>query len=541
MSHFSFARALAALLLFFTIPVQSAQAPKLVVTLIVDQLRADYLDRFQSDFTTNGFKLLTEAGALMTFARYNYTPTVTGPGHASFLSGSGPAMHGILGNDFYDRKLRKELYCAGDNTVSGVGTTNSDGKMSPRNMIGGTIADEMRLALGSKVISAALKDRGAIFPAGKKPAGAFWYDEKIGAMVSSTYYMTNLPTWVDEFNARQLPATWRGQEWNRLLPEERYHAIDKGPGEGKLTGTNDTLFPHTINNPTNAVFDILGNNPFGDEYVTEFALAAIDAEKLGQGGKTDILCLSFSSLDGCGHTFGPYSQEIQDHMIRLDRQFARLFRRLDERIGLKNCLIVLAADHAVAPIPEFAAEENLGGQRFDPAKFLTDLMSALDDQWGDGKYFITPKFHYGDLYFNHDTLRAKGISVAAFSNFIREYALTNGPFQAVYTREQLLAGRAGGRIGELVLNGYNHERSGDLVFVLKPYVIPGTSKTGTTHGSPFAYDTRIPIAFYGAPFKPGRYADEFYITDIAATMAAALRITEPAMSIGKPCVRILNP
>lgn len=530
---------LAALLLLWP-ATRAAQPPKLVVTIMVDQLRADYLDRFAPDFTTNGFKLFTEQSAYMTFARYSYAGTVTGPGHASYLSGAGPAMHGILGNDFYDKKNRREIYCASDATVTGIGTTNSDGKMSPRNMIGGTIADEMRLHFGSKVISGALKDRSAIFPAGKQPTGAFWYDEKIGHMVSSSYYMTNLPTWVEDFNARALPASYKGQTWDRLLPESRYKMSDKGIAEGKMSGTNDTLFPHTINSPTNALFDVLGNNPFGDQFLAEFALAAIDGEKLGQSETTDMLAISFSSPDGCGHTFGPYSHEIHDQIVRLDRQLARIFARLEERVGLSNCLIVLAADHAVAPIPEFAKEHGLGGARFDSGKFMTELMSALDEEFGSGKYFNPPKFQNADLYLNHQTLREKNLSALEVSNFIREYALRSGHFQAVFTRDQLLEGRVTGLLGQLVFNGYNQERSGDLVFVLKPYAVPGTGKTGTSHGSPWAYDTHIPVAFFGAPFKPGRYADEFYITDIAATMAAALRINEPAMSIGKPAIRILK-
>lgn len=538
MFRFSF---LAALLLLVSVSgARAAQPPKLVVTIIVDQLRYDYLERFAPNFTTNGFKLLTEGGAFMTFAHYDYAITVTGPGHATFLAGAGPAMHGILGNDFYDKKNRREIYCASDATVSGIGTTNSDGKMSPRNMIGGTVADEMRLAFGSKVVAAALKDRGAIFPAGRQPHGAYWYDEKIGAMVSSSYYMTNLPAWVEAFNERKLPESMKGKEWVKLLPEEQYVFTDKGFGEGKLSGTNDSVFPHTINSPTNVLYDIMGNNPSGDEYVTEFALAAIEGEALGQGEKTDLLHLSFSSLDGCGHTFGPNSHEVQDQMARLDRQFARIFSRLDEKVGLKNCMIVLSADHAVAPTPEFAKEMGFAAGRVDTGKFMTELMSALDDEFGSAKYFNPPKFVNADLYLDHAQIKGRGVSAERVSNFIREFALASGHFQAVFTREQLLNGNAHGELGKRVLNSYNHERSGDLVFVLKPYFIPGTGKTGTTHGSPWGYDTHVPVAFYGAAFKPGRYADPFNFTDIAAMMAAALGINEPAMSIGKPLPKILR-
>lgn len=516
-----------------------AGAPKLVVAIAVDQLRYDYLERFEPHFTRNGLRLLTERGAFMTFGRYNYMPTVTGPGHASYLSGGGPAMHGILGNSWYNKKTRKEIGCVADSSVQSVGTTNSAGQASPKHFIGATLADQMRLQFGSKVISAALKDRGAILPAGKKPAGAYWYDSSTGRMVTSTHYRTNLPAWVEQFNGRRLPNQYAGRVWERLLPEDQYQHPDVGVGEGTLEGETNSVFNHVISVSTNGVVHFTPT-PFGDEYLTEFALEAIDAEELGRQGRTDMLCLSFSSLDGCGHTFGPYSQEVEDHVLRLDRQLARIFRHLDRRIGLRNVVIVLTADHGVAPIPAYARALGLDGST-EGGSFMTDLMSHLDRQFGSGKYFLTAGLYYGNIYLNHDTLREKRLSVAEVSESIRDYALNTGLVQACYTRAQLLNGDAPGWIGQCVLNGYNAERSGDVVVVPKPFLLPGSGKTGTTHGSPYSYDTRVPILFYGKPFKAGRYPDAFYITDIAATLASALRCEEPPGSTGIPCVRILAP
>ncbi|MBX3733510.1 MAG: alkaline phosphatase family protein [Verrucomicrobiae bacterium] len=516
-----------------------AGAPKLVIAITVDQLRGDYLDRFEPHFSTNGFRLLTERGAFMTFARYNYAPTVTGPGHASFLSGCGPAVHGILGNSWFDRRTRKEVGCVADTSVQGVGTTNAAGQASPHRLIGGTLADEMRLQFESKVISLALKDRGAILPAGKKPAGAYWYDSGTARFVSSTHYMTNLPAWVEQFNERQLPQSYDGRVWDRLLPEDQYAFADIGIGEAHLEGETNSVFPHVIRSTTNGVVQFFPT-PFGDEFTTEFALAALDAEGLGQRGRPDLLCLSFSSLDGCGHKFGPYSQEVQDHVLRLDRQLERLFNHLDQRLGLEQVMIVLTADHGVAPTVEYSKAMGLDGTT-EGGSFMTDLMTRLDQQYGSGKYFLTPALSNGNLHLNHETLRDKQLSLAAVTSFIREYALGTGLFQACFTRDQLLAGTAPGWIGQCVLNGYNPERSGDLVLVHKPFAIPGGSATGTTHGSPYAYDTRVPVLFFGSGFRPGRYADDFHITDIAATLASALRCLEPAGSFGTPCVRILTP
>jgi arylsulfatase A-like enzyme len=262
---------------------------------------------------------------------------------------------------------------------------------------------------------------------------------------------------------------------------------------------------------------------------------------LGQKeNRTDLLCVSFSSNDMGGHTFGPYSHEIQDLIFRLDRQFEKLFNHIDEKIGLQNVVIVLTADHAIAPIPEFAKMMGLDGSRFSPAAWMTNLVGQLEDKYGTGKYFRTMKIPHGDLFLNSAIFREKGIETANVTSYIRDQALASGLFQAAFTREQLLNGNAPGWIGQTVLNGYNPERGADLMLVPKPYSIGGTNTTGTAHGTPFSYDTRVPVFFFGRPFKPGRYADEFYITDIAPTLSAALRITEPPGSIGKVAVRILS-
>lgn len=516
-----------------------AEPPKLVLTIIVDQMRYDYLEQSPHLFAPNGFRLLLERGAFMTSAKYNYFPTVTAPGHASYLSGCGPAVHGILSNEWFDKKNGKDLYCCADTNVTAVGTTNKS-QMSPRNFIGATVGDQMRLAFNSKVIGISLKDRAAILPAGKKPAAAYWFDNKTGNFITSTYYMTNLPQWVSDFNEKKIGQSYVGKTWDRLYDASEYMFTDAGFGEGKInTQTNDTtLFPHTILVSTN-IENVL-ETPFGDELLTQFAIATLDNEQLGQTNHPDLLTLSYSSPDLVGHIFGPYSHEHQDLVYRLDRQLDKLFNHIDEKIGLKNVVIVLTADHAVAPTPEFAREMGLDGSRYNTGEFMTNLQTHLEGKFGAGKFFRSMKMAYGDIFLNHDTLREKSIPVAAISSYIRDYAYGTGLIQACFTREQLLDGNAAGWIGQCVLNGYNPERGADLVLVGKPFAIPGKEKTGTTHGTPYAYDTRVPVLFFGAPFKPGRFPDEFYITDIAPTLSAALHIEEPPGSIGKVATRILS-
>jgi arylsulfatase A-like enzyme len=313
---------------------------------------------------------------------------------------------------------------------------------------------------------------------------------------------------------------------------------DDAPGEGWLSHETNNVFPHLIHASTNN-FDAVLQSPFGDELLTEFAIAAIDGERLGQGDRPDMLCVSFSSNDMVGHVFGPYSHEIQDLTFRLDRQFERLFNHIDEKIGLDKVVIVWTADHAVQPTPEFASLMGLGGQRWNSGTFYTNLLAHLKREYGAGKYFQSNKLPYG-LYLNQDTLRRKRLDAEKVCGVIREFSLTSGFIQACFTRKQLLDGNAPSWIGQCVLNGYNPERGPDLVFVEKPFELASTSKSGTSHSTPYSYDTRVPIAFFGRPFKPGRYADEFYITDIAPTLCSALRVTEPPGSIGKTVVRILS-
>lgn len=529
---------LATLLACTTSLTTLASPPKLIVAIVVDQLRYDYLERFHHQFTPRGFRLLTDEGTFMTFAHYDYLPTVTGPGHASFLSGSTPALHGIISNDWFDKRTLTPMNCVGDASVEGVGGTGTVGKRSPRNFIGSNFADELRLRYRSKVVGISHKDRGAILPAGKKPTGAYWFDSASGNFITSTYYMPELPAWVREFNERKRPASFIGQTWKRLLDPNEYEYPDQAAGEGG-GGPNGAVFDYVIEPSKTEGFETVVPTPFGSQLLAEFALAAIEGEKLGTGPAPDLLTISFSSVDAAGHRFGPYSQEMQDMILRLDVELDKLFTHLDQRIGLANIAMVMTADHGVAPTPEFSAEQGLGAERVDMMPVMAELLGKLNERFGPAKYLLVPRMVDGNLYFNHEVLRQKQLAANDVATFIRDWALGTGKFQAAFTREQLLDGRAPGMLGERVFRGFHPERSGDVVMLLKPFNLAGTQKSGTTHGSGYTYDTHIPILFYGSLFKPGRYADEFYISDIAPTLSAALRMTSPSLTIGKPLVKLL--
>lgn len=521
--------------LFVAVPAQ-AETPKLVVSIVVDQLRYDYLERFEEHFADGGFRLFTRQGAFLTRAFYDYCPTYTAPGHATILSGAPPAQHGIIANDWFNKRTRRMMYCVEDASVEGVGTKGAGGKRSPRNFIGANLADQMRLHYRSKVVGISMKDRGAILPAGKKPNGAYWMDTKTGHFVTSTFYTAKLPKWVVGFNAEDRAGSYLGRTWDRLLPESAYTWGDRTEGEGILSGEKEPVFPHIIAKSRSAIT----RTPFANELVIEFAKATLEAEKLGRGPQPDLLCISFSANDYAGHTFGPHSQEVQDITLRLDRQLEDFFQYLDRTIGLGNVLINLTADHGVAPNPEFATVQGMEGGRLNEGTLMVELMSALSDEFGAQKFFLNPTLKGGHLFFNHRVLRDAKIQMVEFNRFIREWAFDTGKFQHVYTRDQLLDGRAPGHFGKLVFNGYNGERSADMILVSKPFLIPSKYPTGTTHGSPYAYDTHVPVMFFGPGIKPGRYADEFNITDIAPTLASILRVEVPPGSIGRAFTPMLR-
>ncbi|MBI1177790.1 alkaline phosphatase family protein [bacterium] len=517
-----------------------AAMPKLVVTIIVDQMRYDYLERFHDQFSHGGFRFLMDHGAFMTSAHYNYCPTVTAPGHASYLSGTPPAVHGIIGNDWFDRQKKKTIAAVYDPACEGVGTTSTNIHVSPLNFIGSNFADQLRLQYQSKVVSVSMKDRAAILPGGKKPNGAYWFESRTGNFITSSYYMSKLPDWLNAFNARALAERYRETNWNRLLPASAYQYPDDGVGEDHLIGETNVVFPHVIHYTTNDHYSAIQPTPFSNELLAELAKAAIEGEHLGDGSVPDLLCISFSAIDLGGHKFGPYSQEMQDLVLRLDRTLEDFFRFLDKRIGLKNCEIVLTADHGVAPLPEFAREYGLDAERVNETTLMTSLSNRLTHVYGTNDLFLSPNFHYGNLYYDFDKLKQRKIKPAALSSTIRKWAFSTGKFEEVYTRTQLLRGDAPGLIGKMVLNGYNAERSGDIVLTMKPYFIPSSGKTGTTHGTPYAYDADIPMLMFGSAFKPGRYAGDFAITDIVPTLCRTLHMDVPPGCIGKPFLAALK-
>jgi predicted AlkP superfamily pyrophosphatase or phosphodiesterase len=528
---------------------QSIERPKLVVGIVVDQMRQEYLYRFDSKFGKGGFKRITGEGFMLKNAHYNYVPTETGPGHTSIYTGTTPAVHGIVANDWYDRSLKREVYCAEDDKQKTLGSDSKAGEMSPWRNLASTITDELELATQrrAKVIGISLKDRSSIMPAGHIPDGAYWYDMSNGNFITSTYYKAALPLWVDEFNKRKLPDYYLNQEWKTLLPIDQYKesGIDDSPYETRFKGKERSTFPYNLKElrKTNKEFDLLQNTPFGNDFLLEFAKAAIEGEALGKDEITDFLAVSFSSTDKVGHNTGPNSVETEDTYLRLDQNIEELLNTLDSKIGKGNYTIFLTADHAVAEVPQYMKDLRMPGGYFRPSYVEAGLNDFLQ-KYFPGKKVVdrvsTEQVYINSEAFNEDP-KASGIDFLIATELISKYLLNVEGVAQVFTQSQIKQSAYDEQgIKGKVVRGYNFKRCGDISFVLEPGWLSWYANTGSTHGSAYTYDTHVPMLFYGWGIKKGSSVAPHTITDIAPTLSVLLSIKYPSGCTGQPIKEILD-
>lgn len=338
-----------------------------MVGIVVDQMRQEYLSRFSDHFGEGGFKRLINDGYEFKNAHFNYIPTSTAPGHASVYSGTTPRTHGVIGNDWYDKANKWKVYCVEDRDVTNVGGSEAYAARSPKNLLSTTITDELRQFYGNrtKIISISIKDRGAILPGGHNPDGAFWYDSMTGEFMTSSYYRDELPKWVKTFNELKLPEKYTNQVWDTFFPIEKYieSQQDDRPYERAMLKKIDPVFPYDLKEigKERGANGLLPSTPFGNTIIADLAIEALKNENLGVDLVTDFLAISFSSTDYIGHDFGPYSKEVQDTYVRLDRELARLFEALDKNVGKGKWSAFLTADHAVAAIPKGQSENKQHG------------------------------------------------------------------------------------------------------------------------------------------------------------------------------------
>lgn len=488
-------------------PAPISPRPKLVVAVTIDQFRYDYLTRFRAEYT-GGLRRLLDRGAVFTQARYQHFPSVTAVGHATYLTGALPAVSGIIGNDWWDRSLGRTVVAVSDPAEKIVGGEGEGA--SPRRMLVSTVGDELKIARpGSKVVGLSMKDRGAIFTAGHMGDVVLWYDAQTGRFVTSTFYASALPGWVTRFNDERRADAHRGAAWKGgELPKE----------------------------PGSALYGAIYGSPFGNDLLEELAERAIEAERLGQRGETDLLTLSFSSNDSVGHAKGPDSPEVREISLRTDEALGRLFAYLDARGGMRNVVVVLTADHGVSPVPEVQAGRRMPGGRIAAGSVRQAVQAALASRWGAGQWVVSPSDH--SIYLNRKLVADKKVSLDEAQDAAKAAALALPHVQRAYALHELLDGvPAADPLRRPLVMSVHAQRTADVQVVLEPYWM--FAAAGTTHGSLYGYDTHVPIVFMGPGIRAGSYRKPITVNDVAPTLADILDVETPSGSVGRVLDEIL--
>lgn len=517
--------------------------PKLIVGIVVDQMRYDYLTRFWNHYGEGGFKRLINQGFNCRNHHFNYAPTSTGPGHASVYTGTTPANHGIIGNNWYDKESESVVYCASDEAFESVGTTSDAGKMSPNRMETTTITDELRLhtQMRGKTIAVAIKDRGAVLPGGHTANAAYWFEgDDIGKWISSTYYMDALPNWVNTFNASGKVQSYK-RAWTTLKPIASY--LESGPDntayEGLFKDETAPVFPHSTSNLLSKTsdFEIIKYTPDGNSLTTDFALAALVGENLGADADTDFLAISYSSTDYVGHKYGANSIEVQDTYLRLDQDLERLLNTLDDEVGEGAYTVFLTADHGAIHAASYLADNKIPAGYLDYGKIEEDFITFLKYRYGTTD--ILKNMSNYQVFLDHKVIDNLDMDLDEVQEEIAAEILRYDDIGKVYTGRQMWRNEYTKGMAHILQNGWHQKRSGDVLYVTKPAHI-AYGHTGSTHGSPFIYDTHVPLLFYGNGIRQGSTVNRTVIPDIAPTLAVLLGISFPNGTTGEPIGEVLR-
>jgi len=518
--------------------------PKLVVGIVVDQMRYDYITRFYNRFGDGGFKKIIENGFTLENAHFNYIPTYTAVGHTSVYTGTTPNNHGIISNNWYDKYLKESIYCVTDTNYNSVGSDSKRGQRSPFRLMTTTITDQLHLAQNNKgkTIGIALKDRSAILPVGHTANAAYWYDGGLqGNFITSSFYMDNLPNWVNDFNNKKVPEKYLSNTWNTLYDIKTYTNSfdDNNDFEGTFKGKETPTFPYNLKKlkDENGNLGMINNTPYGNSLTLDFAKAAIENENLGKGSYTDFLAISFSSTDYIGHKFGPQSIEIEDTYLRLDKDIEKLINYLDTKVGKSNYTLFLTADHGAVHVPAYLQSLKI------PAHYLGTLNIKNFLKKVTLKYFKSDKlienFSNYQIFLNKETIESLGFSKKEVADKIVEEIINcEGIYKAI-TANTLQTTYFNSGILNSLQNGYNQKFSGDVLLIPYPATLTGGRK-GTSHGSGYNYDTHVPIIFYGNGIKTGKSNKRHHIIDIAPTIANLLQIEPSNAATGKVIVEALK-
>lgn len=524
-----------------TAVAQTNEKPRLIVGIVVDQMRWDYLYRYYDRYEAGGFKRMLGEGFSCENTFISHLPSFTAVGHSTIYTGSIPAIHGITGNDWPDQVTGRKWYCTEDTTVQPVGSTSSAGKMSPRNLLASTITDELRLATNfrSKVVGVSLKDRASILPAGHTPNGAFWLDDSNGSFITSTYYMNELPSWVKNFNHRKEPQQLMSKPWETLYPLDTYtqSTEDNVAWEGTFPGEKAPVFPHQLKDVYKKDPGNLRSTPSGNTLTLDFAKAAVDGYDLGNGTATDFLTINCASTDYVGHKYGPNSIEVEDTYLRLDKDLSSFFTYLDQKVGKGNYLVFLTADHGAAHAVKFMQEHHLPAGLVEGRKLIAGLDSTLAKRFGVSK-LVTSFMNYHVSYDKAKITAAK-LDYDAVKKASVEYFEAQPGIQFAADMDNIGANPLPEPIKTMAINGYNRKRTGSVIVIPEPGWFEGSLK-GTTHGNWNPFDIHIPLVFMGWHVKHGASNETTHMTDIAATLAAMLHIQMPSGCVGVPVKEILQ-
>lgn len=515
--------------------------PKLVVGLVVDQMRWDFLYRYADKYSATGFNRLLREGYNCQNTHINYSPSYTACGHTCVYTGSLPSVHGIAGNNWYDYKDARYVYCTEDSSYKTVGSTSKAGQMSPKRMVASTITDELRLATNfkSKCIGIALKDRSSILPAGHAGNAAYFYDPNVGKWITSSYYgISDLPVWVNQFNDFKLPEKYMQQNWNTLKPIVEYYESDEDdvPYESALPGEASPVFEHKTSQ-LSPQYKVLLATPYGNSFTLKFAEGAILNEQLGQGNQTDFLAVSLSSTDYVGHSFGPNSIEVQDCYMRLDQDLSDFFAFLDKTVGAGNYLFFLTADHGVAHIPDYLKKKKMEGGVFNSATLVKQLNDSLKAVYGLDTLIVA--YENMHLYFNNKLITEKKLNEQNIKSLVKHWTLQYKGVANVYDLSNLSNENIEHSLKEKISNSVFAGRAGNMYVMFNPNWFEDMPK-GTTHGTIYPYDTHIPLIWMGWKVKPGTDYSAINMTDIAPTLAGMLHIQEPNGCVGKPITELMK-
>ena len=522
------------------------ERPKLVVGLMIDQMRWDYLYRFADRYGKDGFNRLLDEGFSCENTLIPYIPTYTAIGHSTVYTGSVPSIHGIAGNDWIIQATGESMYCTQDDLVEGVGSKEIEGKQSPRNLLASTITDQLKLATNfkSKVIGLSIKDRGGILPAGHFADAAYWFESKSGNWITSTFYRNDLPDWVQNFNKQKLAEKYLKQDWNTLYPIETYiNSInDDNAYEGKWAGEQSPTFPRkTSALMKDAGLELIKTTPQGNTFTLDFAKAAIESEKLGKNpsNHTDFLCVSLSATDYVGHRYSLSAVEIEDTYLRLDQDIADFLKYLDNEVGKGNYTFFLTSDHAASYNPLYYTDQKGNGGYLFLRQIQKEIEADLVEAFGV-KNLVISMMNY-QVHLNHALIDSLKLDEQAIKKTIIKNLNKQDGIAYVVDMANADNMFIPAPIREKIINGYNRKNSGAIQIVAEPQWYSGTPRsTGTTHGVWSSYDSHIPLIFMGWGVKHGKSNKEVYSTDIAPTLASLLHVMEPNGSIGKPIVEVLG-